>query len=196
MDKIIENFEKISARFPGLTPVLSAINSASIRYGLHGGSHVSLLTSNREINDLDFLVADEDFNRLKRLFPEAKTKDRGKYGSALFLIIGQNEELEFFSHTDFDIAGSHYTFRLSEACWNHTRLIKSGGQEIRLLNEVDTILQKAMLQRKEKEGKHDLEDIEAILQNREIDKEYLQTRLSEINPDERLLKILRKFQLI
>lgn len=92
MDKVIQNFEKVLIKFPGLADVLTKLEAAHIRYGLYGGGYVALLTSNREINDLDFLVADDDMIRLKKLFPAAKTKNQGKYGPCSFLIIGDGEE--------------------------------------------------------------------------------------------------------
>ena len=187
------NFNKIIAKLPQLISILSKINSADIKYGLYAGSHVSILTSNRVPTDVDFLVADEDFIKLKKLFPFAKEKN---YDDGKFLYIGEHDEIKCMSFGGLKIGNFRYFFRLSNLCWENTNLIEGDGFKVRVLNEVDTILSKAMLQRGKDLGKHDLEDIEAILQTQDIDKEYLKKRLLEVNPDERLIKVLKKFGLI
>ena len=53
-----------------------------------------------------------------------------------------------------------------------------------------------MLQRGGTEKKRDLEDIEDLLRIVNVDERYLHARLLEVNADERVLKALRKFNLI
>lgn len=193
MNQATENFNKIVVKLPQLTSILLKINSTDIKYGLYAGSHVSILTSNRVPTDVDFLVADDDFVKLKNLFPFAQTKD---YGDAKFLYIGKHDEIEFMSFADVNIGSSHYNFRLSDLCWKKSGVVDGVDYKVRVLNEVDTILLKAMLQRGKDLGKHDFEDIEAILQQQSIDKEYLSKRLLEVKQDQRLLDVLKKFELI
>jgi len=193
MNQAVNNFEKIIRKIPFLVSVLSKINEAKIKYGLYAGSHVSILTSNRVPTDVDFLVSDKDTQKLKSLFPFAKTKD---YGDGAFLYIGESDEIEFMSFADVNLANSHYTFRLTDLCWKHTDLLKSNDFSVRLLNAVDTLLLKAMLQRGKDKGKHDLEDIKALLKHCTVDKRYLSERLLEVGENERLIGVLKKFSLV
>jgi hypothetical protein len=192
-NKIANNFRKIINRYPQLLSILSKLNSSNIKYGLYAGTHTSILTSNRVPTDVDFLIADEDFVKLKKLFPLAKTK---AIYNAEFLWLGENNEIDFMSQANAIIGDSHYLFRLTDLCWDNSELIESDDFEVRVLNKADTILLKAMLQRGKERGKHDLEDIKAITEQYPIDKGYLNKRLKEVNPDERLLSVLRKFDLI
>lgn len=50
-----------------------------------------------------------------------------------------------------------------------------------IVNPVDTILLKSILQRGAEKGKHDVEDIKAILEHVELDLNYLKKRLLEAN---------------
>lgn len=193
MNQTAENFNKIVVKLPQLTSILSKINSTDIKYGLYAGSHVAILTSNRVPTDVDFLVADDDFVKLKNLFPFAQTKD---YGDAKFLYIGKHDEIEFMSFADVNIGDSHYNFRLSDLCWKNSGVVEGDDFKVSVLSEIDTILLKAMLQRGKDLGKHDLEDIETILQQQNINKEYLNKRLLEVNQDQRLLDVLKRFELI
>lgn len=193
MHQIVENFNKIIVKLPELTAVLVELNSTDIKYGLYAGSHVAILTSNRIPTDVDFLVADEDFAKLINLFPLAQVKNSG---NAKFLYVGTNNDIEFMSFADVNIDGSHYNFRLSDLVWENSSLLSGDNFKVRILNEVDTILLKAMLQRGKELGKHDLEDIEAILRTKTINKEYLSQRLVEVRQDERLLSVLAKFKLV
>lgn len=192
-NKAISNFKKIIKKIPFLFSVLSKINQNEIRYGLYAGSHVSILTSNRNPTDVDFLVSDQDAQKLKDIFPFAKTSD---FGNGLFMYIGKHEEIEFVSFSDISHFASHYSFRLTDLCWRHTNTLKAKDFSVRLLNVVDTLLLKAILQRGKEEGKHDLKDIEALLKYCRIDKNYLLKRLAEVGSDDRLIHLLKKYDLI
>lgn len=193
MDQSAANFKKLIEKFPQLTSVLSKINEAQIKYGLYAGSHVFVLSANRPPIDVDFLVADEDFAKLKELFPASHIKD---IGNAKFIYLDGRDDIEFMSFADVNAENSHYNFRLTNLCWENSSSIEGENFKVKVLNEVDTILLKAMLQRGEDIGKHDIEDIETILKYKTVDKEYLQKRLLEVNQDERLLSVLKKFELI
>jgi len=143
--------------------------------------------------DIDFLVADEDALKLKKIFPFALTKDCGE---GLFLYIGRNGEIEFMSQDNINIKGSDYTFRLTDLCWKNTTLLKGNDFELRLCNVADTILLKSILQRGKEKEKHDLEDIKALMKVCEIDKKYLEQRFLEIKGDQRVRDILKKFNVI
>jgi hypothetical protein len=142
---------------------------------------------------VDFLVSDEDFPKSKSIFAGSTDKQMEETS---FLYPYGNKKIELMTMARYDFGDSHYSFRLTDLAWEHTSVLESEGIQARLCNPVETILLKAMLQRGAYENKHDLEDIADLIGVVDIDKNYLDKRLIEINADERLLKVLIKFQLI
>jgi predicted nucleotidyltransferase len=64
--------------------------------------------------------------------------------------------------------------------------------EVPLIPVEDNIILKAILQRSEKEGKHDMEDIKSMIKNEEIDFKYLKERIKKYQVEEIVLPILEK----
>jgi predicted nucleotidyltransferase len=64
--------------------------------------------------------------------------------------------------------------------------------EVPLIPVEDNIILKAILQRSEKEGKHDIEDIKSMIKNEEIDFKYLKERIKKYQVEEIVLPILEK----
>jgi hypothetical protein len=188
-----DNFTQLLQSIPQLSTVLEQLNSSHIRYGVYAGAYVSIITANRPAKDVDFLVSDEDFPKIKLSFGDSSEK---QIAETSFLYPYGNKKIELMTMARYDFGDSHYSFRLTDLAWEHTSVLEGEDFQVRLCNPVETILLKAMLQRGAYENKHDLEDIADLIGVVDIDKNYLDKRLIEINADERLLKVLIKFQLI
>ena len=173
--------------------LIEKLDSARIHYGLYAGAYVAAIALNRVPTDIDFLVADEDFDKLKTIFPNSSIKE-DEIGA--FLYPNDDHKIEFMSKAVVNIDDSHYEFKLTDLAWENISEIEIDGLKVKALNPADTILLKAMLQRESDKGKHDLEDIEALLKFVKIDKVYLSRRLDECRSDERLLKVLNKYNLL
>lgn len=187
------NFKKILVSNPKLQDILQALNNNHIKYGLYAGAYVSIITSNRTPTDVDILIADEDFEKLKKLFPNSLIK---KMPDAIFLYPNKDQTIEFMANADIDIGTSHYKFRLTDLAWENTSILNENGCAVRLCNPVDTILLKAILQRGLSEDKHDLGDIDDLIKKVRINKFYLKKRLNQINSDNRIFNVLENFNLI
>jgi hypothetical protein len=188
------NLTKLLNNNPQLQEVLMTLYTHHITYGLYAGCYVSLMTSNRDLVDLDILVADDDMKKIIELFPQATYIDKGY---ARFLSIDSSPPIEFMSHANVSSQGHIYLFRLTELAHTHSHTEGINGTHITLLNPADTILLKSMLQRGESEGKHDIEDIMALLQHTTIDKAYLQERMKESKADDtRVTELLRSLRII
>jgi hypothetical protein len=192
MDPIL-NFEQLLRSIPSLSKTLSQINDANIRYGLYAGAYVSVMTSNRPAKDVDFLVADDDIEKARSLFPGC---DKKEMGVTTFLYPFNEHRIDLMSGADYDIADSHYPFRLTQLAWEHATVLKGKDFKVCLCNPIDTILLKVMLQRGMDQGKHDLQDIEDLLKVLTVDRSYFARRLAELNPDERLDKALKNLKLL
>lgn len=184
---------KLTRSVPFLGKVIAKLNHNNIRYGIYSGSFAAIASDYRHTNDIDIVVHDEDILTVKRLFPFARTKD---IGCAVFLYIGENDEIEIVAQSDVQIGEHIYKFRLTELAWKHSRRLVVGDLEVSVLNPIDTILMKSVLQRGQEQNKFDLEDIEQIIQFAEINKKYLLARLQEINADSRVFTLLHKYNLV
>jgi len=187
------NFSELIQSIPQLSTILERLNSSQIRYGVYAGAYVSIMTSNRLAKDVDFLVADEDFPKVKSLFTGSPEKHIAETN---FLYPYGNKKIELMTMAKYSFVDSHYSFRLTDLAWQHTTLLEGEGFSVRLCHPVDTILLQAMLRRGPSEGKHDLEDIEDLLKFVKIDKKYLNKRLLEVYADDRLRKLLKKYRLL
>jgi hypothetical protein len=188
-----DNFSLLLQSIPSLDQVIGQLNTTQIRYGIYAGAYVSIITSNRPAKDVDFLVADEDFPRVRSIFTDSSEKH---IEITTFLYPHGNKKIELMTMARYNHGDSHYSFQLSNLAWQQTSVLESRGVQVRLCNPVETILLKAMLQRGAEENKHDLEDIEDLLKVVEVDKEYLNRRLLEVNSDARLRGVLKKFHLL
>ncbi|HUD11701.1 MAG TPA: hypothetical protein VMS08_04790, partial [Candidatus Saccharimonadia bacterium] len=170
------NLQALIQKITPLLYVLEKLDEADIRYGLYAGSHVAVLVNNRVPTDVDFLVHDDDLPRLKSAFPFAKTKD---VGDGVFLYVGDNDVIEFMGAADVIKGEEVYPFRLTDLAVSKLTTYDIEDVKINLVDPVDTLLLKAILKQGADKGKHDLEDIEAVLQITELDAGYLSKRLKE-----------------
>jgi len=65
------------------------------------------------------------------------------------------------------------------------------GVRVPVMSVEDNIVFKAVLQRGEDKGKHDLEDIKSMAAHEKIDLAYLQKRVMKSNADKRVIPLLR-----
>ena len=161
--------------------MLDVLEETSIRYGLYAGSHVAVLTNNRPPTDVDFLVHDDDIDELKKALPSARVNETE---SATFLYVGDDNLIEFMLRANIHKEGVTYPFRLTDLAFRHVDTYNARLGTIKIVNPVDTLLLKAMLQRGETQGKHDLDDMQSVLAQIEIDREYLRARLKETKTKE------------
>lgn len=178
---------------PFFPDVILKLNHNHIRYGIYSGSFVAIASNERPTNDVDIIVQDDDMLLVRKLFPFAQSKD---IGSGQFMYIGMHNEIELISRSDVRIGQKLYSFRLTPLAWRNTLRLFLDGMQFNVMNPVDTILMKSILQRGQEQGKHDFEDIERLLRSTEIDHKYLRRRLPEINPDERVLRVLQQYNLL
>jgi hypothetical protein len=102
-----ENFSELLQSIPSLAQVLNQLNTARIRYGLYAGAYVSIITSNRPAKDVDFLVADEDFPKIKSIFTGSAEKHIAETN---FLYPYGNKKIELMTMAKYNFRDSHYSF--------------------------------------------------------------------------------------
>ncbi len=191
--KTEENIHRLFEKIPTLRKVFKILKENGIRYGIFAGTHVFLLTSYRDSTDVDILVADEDFEKLSDFFKGHVKRRKEKNVNGDFFYLNEDRNLEFVSRLDFIESGEIYPIRLTPLAWENNWKFKVDEVEVVLLNPVDTVLEKAILPRGKEVGKHDLEDIKALVNVCDIDKDYLEKRVDEMKAKEHVKNILQKF---
>jgi hypothetical protein len=189
-DQITKNVDSLIQQTAHLKGVLDCLEEANIRYGLYAGSHVAVLTNNRPPTDVDFLVHDDDIDKLMDIFPLATS---GESGSASFLYVDDDHLIEFMGRANVPKENVIYPFRLTDLAVRHLVTYTAKLGTIKIVNPVDTLLLKAILQRGESQGKHDLEDMQAVLARVAIDEEYLRARMKETKSAELTADIWHRF---
>jgi predicted nucleotidyltransferase len=129
--------------------------------------------SKRKITDIDILVRDIDFEKAKNTFKNIKGIDI----AANLKIVKNNKT---------------YLFSIDNEMMGRIKYRKLFGIEVPLIPVEDNIILKAILQRSEKEDKHDIEDIKSMIKNEEIDFKYLKEKIKKYQVEEIVLPVLEK----
>jgi hypothetical protein len=187
-DQIKQNLQRLIALFPQLRSVLPLLESAGIRYGLYSSAHVVAFSGHRVPSDIDIIISVTDLPKLMELFPQSRT-EWSPNGIRVF--VGEQDEIEFIASIQVYASGQYFPYVLNDSAYSHVKHCKLDEDlTISLLDPADTVLLKAMLQRGAEQGKHDVEDIEALIMNVELDLKYLHTRIQECRASDRVTSFL------
>ena len=170
-----------------LIPTLKKLNKNGVKYGLFSGSYVTLVTGYRETNDIDFLLSDDELDHIKSLFPDLQVEQKE---STLLLYIDKERKLEFGCMGDFLVNSKRYPCRLTKLAQKRVRKVNFGNVRLNLLDPVDTLLAKAILNRGIEVRKHDISDAKKLLLAKKIERSYLLQRANEMHVDERVYSTL------
>ena len=199
LKSIITNLENLFREYPYLKELLDKLKESGIKYGLYAGSHVSLLTSNRIPTDIDILVSSDSLVKLKNNFKIEKTtiekvsKEILTKGKFMYL---NDEKIEIVSDLVISIGLKKYLIGLTELVCDNLDFIEVSNTKVQMLPVEDTIIIKAILQRGFEYGKHDIDDIKALLNVVAINTVYLKKRLIEVKADKRVFDLLAELQIM
>lgn len=178
-----------------MTHITSAVlRTHGITFALWSGMHASFIGQHRVSQDVDLWVADRDMKKVEGIFHEVPlfvgNNDRR------IVRLGDQDEIEIMSHMDIHTSDGVIPLRLTKAAQARIRMHQFGAWRLPCVDPADTILLKAILQRGKDQGKHDIEDIEAIKRNALIDSDYLRFRVHEASAGHRVHALLQSMQLI
>ncbi|MCK5313501.1 MAG: hypothetical protein KAJ53_00185 [Anaerolineales bacterium] len=171
-----------------LEVVARRLNGADIQWAIFAGSAAIVYGADRPITDIDILISAADGERAAALFPDSQVCRRG------------NGSVEAIKLPDYDlIAGlsNGYKLDVDNDMLLRLRRAEINGVVVPIIPPEDNILIKAIWGRGPEIGKHDWDDVKAmLLYNRRIDWEYLCGRASAgLNPD-RADKVLIRLELL
>jgi hypothetical protein len=157
---------------------LSVIKDRFERAGVHwvifAGAAASCYGGTRKITDIDILVRSEDLDNAKAALEniDARGFDVGGGGE----IKTDLETCEFF---------------LDEEMIGRINWKQLFGVRVPIISVEDNIVLKAILQRGEELGKHDVEDIKSMMTHEKLDLEYIRKRIMRCKAEKRVKPLLQ-----
>jgi predicted nucleotidyltransferase len=176
-------------RFPQLLTVIKKLNEQSIPWMIGGSGCLFLLGNDRSPDDVDMLLANDDHDRADALFRLSSFTYTSDIENVRNSNPFEDHDLQFTSHLQLTIEGKTYLFDYNAAVFEHAIQGSFEGEAVYLLPPEESLLVKALLQRGEDVGKHDVADIEKFMKIYEIDQDYMKKRIGELGAEERVGEI-------
>jgi hypothetical protein len=165
-----------------LGEIAAKLDGAGIQWALFAGAAASVYGAGRVITDLDILVPHGEAQRLMALLPEAELaySEPGLTHLAL-------PEVDLLAGTGIMDLDAPMTARLARH--------EIGGVLVPVIPREDNILLKATWGRGAEQGKHDWEDVEAMMAAApSLDWEYLRWRATTLDEPELLPEIMQRLE--
>jgi len=156
--------------------VRDRLERAGIRWAVFAGAAAYCYGSRRKVTDIDILVKGEDLEATKAVLRDVEGVD-----AVADLKINMNgETCLFFMDNEMEEKIQRRRLR---------------GLEIPVIPVEDNIVFKAILQRGEAQGKHDIEDIRRMAKEK-IDLEYLEKRIQKYRAEKRVKPLLKSLEIL
>ena len=163
------------------TEVAVRLDEAGVSWVIFAGAAASVYGADRPLTDVDILVPASEGERLRGLFPQAAASWQQ---GLLHLALPGVDLLAGLGSIDLD----------GEMAARVTRH-EVGGLRVPVIPREDNILLKAMMGRGAEQGKHDWEDVEAMMASvTSLDWPYLRWRASTLNEPVKVQAVLQKLE--
>jgi hypothetical protein len=157
------------------------LNGAGIEWAVFAGAAAAAYGATRLLTDVDILVPAAEAWRMEVLFPEAKV---AKHSRGTHFLLPGMDILAGLALMDLD---GEMAARLTHQ--------KVAGVTVPVIPPEDNILLKAMWGRGAAEGKHDWEDVQAMLiQLERLDWDYLYWRADSLSPRTQVEQALQRLE--
>ena len=166
-----------------LKKVARKLDDAGIMWAVFAGAAATVYGVTRPLTDVDILVPVAEGSRTAALFPEAQVEHR------------QDGTIEWIKLPDFDILAGLPNLDLDAEMATRLTHQKIAGVTVPVIPPEDNILLKASWGRGPEVGKHDWEDVEAMMAYLPtLDWEYLRWRAEGCFSKERREQILERLE--
>jgi hypothetical protein len=157
-----------------LLAIKNKLQEAEVEWIIFAGAAASCYGSNREITDVDILVRCDDLEK-------ARTALKNIDFAGFDVVCG----------AEIRTAQGACTFFLDDKMIERAKWRQLFGVLVPVVSVEDNILFKAILQRGEDEGKHDVEDIKSMIAHEKIDLQYLKERMQKCRAEKRVEQLLK-----
>ena len=175
-----------------LAEIAQRLDEANIAWAVIAGAAASVYGTTRPLTDVDMLVPAAEGSRVAALFPEAMVKPHADGHGHIIVLPG----FDLVAGVRWDDAeGTRGALDLDAAMAARVTHHEIMGVNVPVCPAEDVILLKALWGRGPEVGKHDWEDIEAMLATGlSLDWEYLQRRGAACGPQDRVVQALRRVE--
>jgi hypothetical protein len=168
-----------------LAEIAQRLDRAGITWAVFAGAAAAAYGAIRPLTDVDILVPAADGDRLAALFPEAQVNHR-EDGSARGIQLPGFDILAGLTIMDLDN-------RMAARLQRH----EIAGMTVSVIPPEDNILLKAIMGRGPEVGKHDWDDVRAMLAHLpSLDWEYLRWRADACGPRQRAQQALERLEMM
>jgi hypothetical protein len=174
-----------------LEEVARRLNNAGIAWAVFAGAAASVYGADRPVTDVDILVPTAEGTRTASLFPEARVKRR-EDGPVEWIQLPGYDILAGLERCDAEV-----TYAVDLDAEMAARLTRHGvlGVSVPVIPAEDNILLKALWERGPEVGKHDWEDVQAMMAHLPtLDWAYLRWRADACAPRERMAQVLERLE--
>lgn|GEM_PF-1579640 len=164
-----------------LREVAARLDGAGMLWVIFAGTAASVYGADRPVTDLDILVPAEEGERLRALFPGAK--------------VTREQDLLHVGLAGVDLLAGLGAIDLDGEMESRVTRHEVGGIQVPVIPREDNILLKAMMGRGAEEGKHDWEDVEAMMASaRSLDWAYLRWRASTLSEPAKVQVVVERVE--
>ena len=158
------------------------LDQAGIPWALFAGAAASVYGAERAVTDLDLLVPHEQAERLRDLLPGVE-------------LVYSEPRLTHLALPGVDLLAGMGAVDLDAPMATRITRHEIGGVRVPVIPREDNILLKAMWERGAEQGKHDWEDVEAMMASApSLDWEYLRWRAGTLDQRERVEGLLARLE--
>jgi hypothetical protein len=158
-----------------LAKIKSRLQETKVDWTIFAGAAAACYGSHREITDIDVLVRCEELEKARAALKDVDT-----------------EGFDIGCGADIETSEGVCSFFLDDEMVAKINWKDILGVTVPVMSVEDNIVFKAILQRGEDKGKHDLEDIRSMAAHEKIDLVYLVKRVKKSNADKRVRPLLRQ----
>lgn len=166
-----------------LGEVAATLDGAGMSWAVFAGAAASVYGADRPLTDVDILVPAGEGERLKALFPDAK--------------VVSHHDILSLALPGVDLLAGLGTVELDAEMAARVTRHEIGGIRVPVIPAEDNILLKAMWGRGAEVGKHDWEDVEAMMAFvPSLDWAYLRWRAGTLNSPQKVQEVLARLEQI
>jgi hypothetical protein len=174
-----------------LEEIARRLDRAGVVWAVFAGAAAAVYGATRPLTDVDILIPAAEGDRVAALFPEAQVK-YGEDGSVRGIQLPGFDLVAGLVMRDADAS---YTVDLDTQMAARLTRHEIAGVVVPVIPPEDNILLKAIWQRGPEEGKHDWEDVEAMMAHLPaLDWEYLRWRARACGPRQRMQPTLKRLE--
>jgi hypothetical protein len=174
-----------------LEQVARRLDGTGIAWAVFAGAAAAVYGAARPLTDVDILVPAAEGTRVASLFPEGRA-ERREDGAVWRIALPGFDLLAGLAQHDAEL---DYTLDLDAPMRARLQRHAIAGVSVPVIPPEDNILLKALWGRGPEVGKHDWEDVSAMLAHLPaLDWEYLRWRASTFGPRERVQQALERLE--